>query len=49
MKPYQKNYAPKNRAEVAGANDHCWISDHRNRTVDKKKYDKNYRKVFGHD
>lgn len=45
---YKKNFAPKNREEVAGANDHLWISDHRNRTVDKKKYDRNYERIFGH-
>ena len=49
MKPYKKNYAPKNRAEVAGGNDHCWISTAQIWPKDKKQYDKNYRKCFGHD
>ncbi len=48
MKPYQKNYAPKSRQEVAGANDHLWISNHRNKTVDKETYDRNYERAFGH-
>ncbi len=47
---YRKNYAPKNRQEVAGANDHCWISEmqkHQSRK-EKKKYDENYIRIFGH-
>ncbi len=24
---YKKNFAPRSRAEVAGANDHLWISE----------------------
>lgn len=50
MKPYRKNYAPKSRAEVAGANDHLWIPEmqkHQSRE-EKKRYDRNYEHVFKH-
>ena len=51
MKPYRKNYAPKSRQEVAGANDHCWIPEMQKRMSKegKKNYDINYRNCFGHD
>jgi hypothetical protein len=46
---YKKNYKPKNRQEVAGANDHLWIAEMQKPPADKKKYDENYRRIFGHD
>jgi len=51
MKPYRKNYAPKSRAEVAGGNDHCWIHEIQKRMTKegKKKYDKSYVRIFGHE
>ena len=51
MKPYQKNYAPKNRQAVAGGNDHCWIPEMQKKMTRKEKdtYDKNYKRIFGHD
>lgn len=51
MKPYRKNYAPKSRQEVAGGNDGCWIPEmqkHQSREV-KKRYDKSYVRIFGHE
>ena len=42
MKPYEKNYAPKNRQAAAGANDNLWIAEPQKWPVDKKKYDANY-------
>ena len=47
MKPYQKNYAPKSRQEVAGGNDHCWIPEMQKWPEDKKKYDENFERIFG--
>ena len=47
MKPYQKNYAPKSRQEVAGGNDHCWISEMQKWPSDKRKYDENFERIFG--
>jgi len=51
MKPYQKNYAPKSRQEVAGGNDHCWIPEMQKKMTKKEKeiYDKNYVRIFGHE
>ena len=49
MKPYRKNYAPKNRQEVAGGNDHCWIPERQKWPKEKKKYDENYVRIFGHE
>jgi len=51
MKPYRKNYAPKSRAEVAGANDHLWIPEMQKRQSkeEKARYDKNYVRIFGHE
>ncbi len=48
MKPYRKNYAPKNRAEVAGANDHLWIHEAQKWPTDKARYDRNYERIFKH-
>ena len=47
---YRKNYAPKNRQEVAGANDHLWISEMQKKMTreEKKRYDKSYVRIFGH-
>lgn len=50
MKSYKKNYAPKNRQAVAGGNDHLWIPEmqkHQSKE-EKKRYDKNYVRIFGH-
>ena len=47
MKPYKKNYAPKSRQEVAGANDHLWIPEAMKWPTDKAKYDRNYERIFG--
>lgn len=44
---YKKNYAPKNRAEVAGANDHLWIPEPQKWPVDKAKFNKTYNQLFG--
>ena len=49
MKPYRKNYAPKSRQEVAGGNDHLWISEPQKPPTDRKKYERNYERIFGHD
>ncbi len=50
MKPYRKNYAPKSRQEVAGANEHRWIHKVVRETPDdRENYRKNYRRAFGHD
>ncbi len=46
---YQKNFKPKNRQAVAGANDHLWISEAMKQPTDRKKYEENYRRIFGHD
>ncbi len=46
---YKKNYAPKNRQEVAGANDHLWIPEAQKQPADRKKYEENYVKIFGHE
>lgn len=43
---YQKNYAPKSRAEVAGANDHLWIPEAMKWPTDKAKYDREYDRIF---
>ncbi len=48
MKPYRKNYAPKSRQEVAGGNDHCWIPEMQKPPTDRKKYERNYERIFGH-
>ena len=48
MKPYRKNYAPKNRQEVAGGNDYCWIPEMQKPPTDRKKYERNYERIFGH-
>ncbi len=48
MKPYQKNYAPKSRQEVAGANEHLWIAEAQKYPANKKKCDENYMRIFGH-
>lgn len=45
---YKKSYAPKSKAEVAGANDHLW-ADKQKWPEDKRQYDINYKKAFGHD
>ncbi len=45
---YKKNFAPKNRQEVAGANDHLWIPEMSKPPTDRKKYERNYEKIFGH-
>ncbi|KKN75869.1 hypothetical protein LCGC14_0375770 [marine sediment metagenome] len=45
---YKKNYAPKSRQEVAGANDHLWISEQVKYPANKARYDKNYEKIFKH-
>ncbi len=45
---YRKNYAPKNRQEVAGGNDHCQIPEPQKWPVNKKQYDENYEKIFNH-
>lgn len=47
MRPYRKNYAPKSREEVAGANDHLWIPDMQKWPEDKKKFDENWERIFG--
>ena len=49
MKPYRKNYAPKSRQEVAGGNDGCWIPEMQKPPIDRKKYERNYVRIFGHD
>ncbi len=48
---YQKNFKPKNRQAVAGGNDHCWIPEMQKRQnkEEKERYDRNYRKIYGHD
>ena len=46
---YRKNYAPKNRQEVAGGNDHLWISEAQKQPLNRKKYEENYKKIFKHD
>ena len=46
---YRKNYAPKSRGEVAGANDHCWIAEPQKPPTDRKRYEENYKKIFKHD
>ena len=48
---YKKNYAPKSRQEVAEANDGLWIHEPQKFQTreEKKEYDKNYRRIFGHD
>lgn len=49
MRPYRKNYAPKSRAEVAGANDHLWIPKVVRETAeDREKYRRNYERIFKH-
>lgn len=45
---YKKSYAPKSKAEVAGANDHLW-ADKQKWPADKTKYDRNYIRIFGHE
>ncbi len=47
---YKKNYAPKNRQEVAGGNDNCWIPEMQKyqSRKEKKRFDENYEKIFGH-
>lgn len=45
---YKKNYAPKNRAEVAGANEHLWIAEPQKWPADKARYDRNYERIFKH-
>ena len=45
MKSYRKNYAPKSRQEVAGANDHLWIAEAQKPTTEE--YRKGYVRVFG--
>ena len=47
MKPYQKNFKPKNRQAVAGANDNCWIPEMQIWPENKKKYDENFERIFG--
>lgn len=42
---YQKNYAPKSREEVAGANDHLWIPEMQKPAT--KKYYQEYSRIFG--
>ena len=49
MKPYRKDYAPQSRQEVAGGNNHCWIAEMQNPPADRKKYERNYERIFGHD
>lgn len=51
MRPYQKNYKPKSRQEVAGGNDHLWIAEAQKKMTkeEKKKYDESYIRIFGHD
>ncbi|KKN47750.1 hypothetical protein LCGC14_0659840 [marine sediment metagenome] len=51
MRPYRKNFKPKNRQEVAGGNDHCWIPETQKygSKEDKKKYDESYVRIFGHE
>ncbi|KKL90787.1 hypothetical protein LCGC14_1901170 [marine sediment metagenome] len=49
MKPYRKNYAPKSRQEVAGANDHLWINEPQKPPIDRRKYESEYKRIFGHD
>lgn len=44
---YKKNYAPKSRQEVAGANDHLWIPEMQKWPADRKKYNENYNRIFG--
>ncbi len=46
---YRKNFKPKNRQAVAGGNDHCWIPEMQKPPIDKKRYDENYKRIFGHD
>ena len=48
---YRKNFAPKSRAEVAGGNDHCCISEPQKRQSreEKKNYDEGYLRIFRHD
>lgn len=45
MKPYRKNFAPKNRQEVAGANDHLWIPEMQKPATEK--YRQEYDRIFG--
>ena len=47
---YRKNYAPKSRKEVAGANDHLWISEMQKKMTkeEKERYDESYVRIFGH-
>ncbi len=51
MRPYQKNFAPKDRQAVAGGNDHCWISTVQKKMTkeEKKKYDESYVRIFKHE
>lgn len=42
---YRKNYAPRNRQEVAGANDHLWIPEMQKPATEE--YRQTYVKVFG--
>ena len=46
---YEKKYAPKSRQEVAGANDHLWIAEAQKPPTDRKKYEENDKRIFGHD
>ena len=46
MKPYKKNFAPKSRQEVAGANEHLWIAEAMKWPNDKARYDRNYDRIF---
>lgn len=51
MGKYKKNYAPKCRQEVAGANDDFWIPEMQKPQTreEKQRYDRNYKRIFGHD
>lgn len=43
---YRKNYAPKNRQEVAGANDHLWIPEMQKPPTNRKIFEENYDRIF---
>ena len=47
MKPYRKNYTPKSRAEVAGANDHLWLHEAQKWPADKARFDESFERAFG--
>ncbi len=47
---YKKNYAPKNRQQVAGGNEHLWIPEmqRKQNKEEKERYDENYVRIFKH-